>query len=141
MFLELCGPLVALAVGASRWMNGPVVFKIDNQSGVYTWRKGYSNKDSLASTVVKAIYDLGRHLNCSVFISKVARCSTRGAIAADCLSKGDFSEFFRISPESPVDPVRIPSTLVRWLTWPVVDLSLGAKIARELRAQGTEILE
>ena len=141
MYLELCGPLVGLAIGAAQWMNGPVVFRIDNQSGVYTWRKGYSNKDSLSSTVVKAIYDLSRHLNCAVFISKVARCSTRGAKAADCLSKGEFSEFFLISPESPVDPSRIPSTLVRWLTWPVVDLNLGAKIARELRAKGLDILE
>lgn len=141
MYLELCGPLVGLAVGASRWMNGPVVFRIDNQSGVYTWRKGYSTKDALSSTVVKAIYDLGRHLNCSVFIEKVARCSTRGAAAADCLSKGEFTEFFHVSTASPVDPLRIPSTLVRWLSWPVVDLSLGAKIARELRARGVDTLE
>ena len=141
MFLELCGPLVGLAVGASLWMNNPVVFRIDNQSGVFTWRKGYSNKDSLSSTVVKAIYDLGRHLNASVFISKGARCSTRGAKVADCLSKGEFEEFFFFSPESPVDPLRIPSTLVRWLTWPVVDLGLGARIARELGAKGVDVLE
>ena len=141
MFLELCGPLVGLSIGACRWLNSPVVFRIDNQSGVYTWRKGYSRKDALSSTVVKAIYDLGRHLNCSVFITKVARCSTRGAKAADCLSKGDFKEFFYVSPESPVDPLRIPSTLVRWLTWPVVDLNLGAKIAMELRGRGVDILD
>ena len=141
MYLELCGPLVGLAVGASRWMNGPVVFRIDNQSGVYTWRKGYSSKDPLSSTVVKAIFDLGRHLNCSVYIAKVARCSTRGAVAADCLSKGEFGEFFRVSPASPVDPLRIPSTLVRWLSWPIVDLSLGTKIATELRARGVDTLE
>ena len=113
MFLELCGPLVGLAMGASQYLNCPVVFRVDNQSAVYTWRKGYSNRDSLSSTVVKAIYDLSGHLNASVFISKVARCSTRGAIAADCLSKGDFKEFFAFSPESPVDPSRIPATLVR----------------------------
>ena len=91
--------------------------------------------------MVKAVYDLSRHLNCSVFIKKVARCSTRGAKAADCLSKGEFREFFWCSPESPVDPMRIPAVLVRWLTWPVVDLSLGTKIARELKEKGIEILE
>ena len=141
MLLELTGPLVGLAVGASLLKNRPVLFLIDNQAGVFTWNKGYSRKDPLSSTVVKAVYDLSRHLNCSVFIKKVARCSTRGAKAADCLSKGEFREFFWCSPESPVDPMRIPAVLVRWLTWPVVDLSLGTKIARELKEKGIEILE
>ena len=141
MFLELCGPLVGLTIGAKMWLNSPVVFRIDNQSGVYTWRKGYSRKDSLSSTVVKALFDLGRHLNSSVYIDKVARCSTKGALAADYLSKGEFKEFFAVSPESPVDPMRIPPTLVRWLTWPVVDFNLGFKLAKELQAAGVDVLE
>ena len=78
MLLELTGPLVGLAVGAALLKNRPVLFLIDNQAGVFTWNKGYSRKDPLSSTVVKAVYDLSRHLNCSVFIKKVARCSTRG---------------------------------------------------------------
>ena len=139
--LELTGPLIGMAVGASFWKNRSVDFKIDNAAGVFTWRKGYSRKDQLSSTVVKAIYDLAIHLNCSPFISKVARCSTRGAKAADCLSKGEFKDFFAFSPESPVDPLRIPACLVRWLAWPVVDFHLGSTIAQELKEKGVEILE
>ena len=65
----------------------------------------------------------------------------RGAKAADCLWKGDFDELSCVSPESPVDPLRIPSTLVRWLTCPVMDLNLVTKIANELKAKGVNILE
>ena len=50
---------------------------IDNQAGVFTWNTGYSRKDPLSRTVVKAVYDLSRHLHCSVFIKKVTKCSTR----------------------------------------------------------------
>ena len=55
--------------------------------------------------------------------------------------KGEFKEFFAVSPESPVDPMRIPPTLVRWLTWPVVDFNLGFKLAKELQAAGVDVLE
>ena len=138
--LEICGALVGLATWPRLWMNKAVVFRIDNQAAVFCWERGYSRKDRLSSTVVKAIYDLSLHLNSQPFIKKVARCSTRGAMAADLISKGDFTSFFDCSPESPVDPSRIPPVLVRWLSWPVVDYNLGEKIALDLKARGLDLL-
>ena len=91
--LELCGPLTALATGAPVLTNKAVKFRMDNMSAVYTWRKGYSSKDKLASTLVKAIFDLATRINCRPFICKVARCSTKGSIAADLLSKGSSLSF------------------------------------------------
>ena len=138
--LELVGPLLGMSSLPELCRNRPIVFKIDNMSAVYTWRKGYSNKDRLATTLVKALYDLSRFLNCSVFVQKIARCSTPEATAADCLSKGDWDEFFRLCPMSPPGPARIPRTLLRWLQAPRVDLSLGSAIADELWKMGQEVL-
>ena len=138
--LELCGPIMAMAAHPDLCRNRVIVFRIDNMSAVFTWRKGYSTKDKLSTTLVKALYDLSRFLNCSVFITKVARCSTPAAAAADCLSKGDWDGFFKISPTSPPGPSRIPVSLLRWLSAPRVDLALGSSIAEELRSQGKGVL-
>ena len=138
--LELCGPLLGMACLPGAFRNRPVVFRIDNMSAVYTWRKGYSSKDRLASTLVKALYDLSRFLNCSVFVTKVARCSSTKAEAADCLSKGDWKGFFDLMPTSPAGPERIPLSLVKWLCAPCVYLALGAKIAEELRGSEGGVL-
>ena len=106
-------------------------------SAVYSWRKGHSTKDRLASTLAKAIYDLGRRLNCDIFITKVARCSTKGAL----LSKGDIRAFYDLCPESPVDPLRIPGTLLLWLNAPRVDYQLGDRIAEDLGKKGVFVLQ
>ena len=139
-FLELCGALIALAAGAESCMNKAVNFRVDNMSAVYVWRKGYSSKDRLSSTVVKAIFDLAQLLNTSPFVTKVARCSTPGATAVDALSKGDFRMFFSLSPESGPEPLKIPGTLVRWLTRPVVDDSLGQRIGEDLKQGGLDVI-
>ena len=138
--LELCGPILGMASHPEVCRNKAMVFRLDNMSAVYTWRKGYSNRDKLATTLVKALYDLSRYLNCSVFITKVARCSTVAAAAADCLSKGDWDNFFKLSPASPAGPARIPVTLVKWFSAPRVDLALGSAIAEELRSKGKAVL-
>ena len=138
-FLELCGPLLALATAPNLFRNRAVEFRVDNQSAVYTWRKGYS-KEPFSSTVVKAIYDLARALNCRPFITKVARCSTVGAVAADHLSEGELHDFYSWCPESPVFARRIPARLVKWLTWPVVNLALGTSLAEEIQLSGGAVL-
>ena len=138
--LELCGPLAALASGASVLSNRAVKIRVDNMSAVYTWRKGYSSKDKLASTLVKAIFDLATRINCKPFICKVARCSTKGSVAADLLSKGDIKAFYKLFPGSPMDPLRIPTTLLQWLQAPRVDYELGVRIAEELGRKGERVL-
>ena len=139
-YLELCGVLVAIAAGPRLCMNKALNCRIDNSAAVFTWRKGYSTRDKLATVVVKAVYELASHLNSKVYVTKIARCSTQESIAADALSKGDFSAFFKASPQSAADPLRIPSTLVRWLTAPVVDYKLGSRIVREWKEGGIGVL-
>ena len=138
-FLELCGPLIALSAGAKSCMNKAVNFRLDNMSAVYVWRKGYSTRDRLSSTVVKAIFDLAQRLNASPFVTKVARCSTPGAAAVDALSKGEFGMFFKISADSGPEPLRIPGVLVRWLNSPVADDDLGQRIAEDLKRSGLNV--
>ena len=138
-FLELCGPLIALASSSGTLSNIPVNYRIDNQSAVYTWRKGYSRRDPLSTTVVKAIYDLSLHLNSKPFVTKVAWCSTLGSIAADHISKGNLKDFFALSQDVTKESLRIPGCLVRWLSWPTPDLGLGGRIAAELKSRGVEI--
>ena len=139
-YLELCGVLVAIAAGAKFCMNKSLNCRIDNAAAVFTWRKGYSTRDKLATVVVKTIYELASHLNSTVYVTKIARCSTRESVAVDALSKGDFGAFFRASPRSKSDPMRIPATLVRWLSAPVVDYGLGSRIVAEWRKEGMGIL-
>lgn len=84
--LELVGPLLALATAPELFRNQAVEYRTDNQSAVFTWRKGYS-KEPFSTTVVKAVFDLSVALNSRPYITKVARCSTVGALAADHISK------------------------------------------------------
>ena len=139
-YLELCGILVAIASGPRLCMNKSLNCRMDNSSAVFTWRKGYSTRDKLSTVVVKTIYELASHLNSKVYVTKIARCSSRESVAVDALSKGDFDAFFGASPNSGVDPLRIPSTLVRWLSAPVVDFSLGGRILMEWKRGGIGIL-
>ena len=135
-FLELCGVLIGLAAGPNFCKNKALNCRIDNSAAVFTWRKGYSSRDKLSSVVVKTIYELASHLNTKVFITKVARCSSRETVAVDALSKGDFKNFFGNSPGSGPEPLRIPSTLVRWLSAPTVDYRLATRIVKEWKEGG-----
>ena len=135
-FLELCGVLIGIAAGPDIFMNSAVNCRIDNSAAVFTWRKGYSNRDKLSSVVVKTIHELASHLNARVFITKVARCSSRETVAVDALSKGDFKTFFGASTRSGPEPLRIPSTLVRWLSAPRVDYMLGTRIVKAWKESG-----
>ena len=139
-YLELCGVLIAIAAGPMFCMNKGLNCRIDNSAAVFTWRKGYSTRDKLATVVVKAIYEMASHLNSTVYVTKIARCSTREAVAVDALSKGDFGAFFKASPQSGAQPLRIPSTLVRWLSAPVVDYQLGSRIVMEWKEGGIGVL-
>ena len=63
---------------------------MDNTGSVGIWRKGYSNFCSLSTTIVKAISVVAAGLGCHVDILKVTRCSSRGPILADLVSKAQF---------------------------------------------------
>ena len=134
--LELVGPLICVAAGNGWCRNRPVRIWVDNAGSVLIWEKGYSNSCALCTTLVKAIAAVAAGIGCQLYIQKIRRCSSPGAVMADAISKADFNLFRRTALEHrwplAVGPARVPGTLLRWIDRPVVSDSLGHEILDEL---------
>ena len=134
--LELLGPLLVLSAGA-RWLqNNCVRIFVDNDGAVLIWRKGYSTKCPLSSTVVKAMSTVAAGIGCQVEVAMITRCSTPGAHLADVLSKGQFEKFSQLSASYNFDlPAMMdspPQELLNWVKDPKEDDFLGDRILEEL---------
>ena len=70
---------------------------------------------------------------------KTARCSGQGEDVADALSKGDWERAWPIIPLKNDDPDVVPVSLLRWISNPVPDLSLGEKVLSDM-AKYTKVL-
>ena len=142
--LELVVPLVALVVFAEKCKGGPVNIWVDNASSVGVWRKWYSNFCRLCTTLVKAISVVGAGLGCRVAVRKITRCSERGAVLADLLSKARFSEAAQLGREEggcwESEPVKVPAQLLCWVAEPRPDDSLGHRLLEFMAASGVPIL-
>ena len=107
------------------------------------WRKGYSNKCRLCSTLVAAIAAVSAAVGCEVELRKISRCSDVGSQLADHLSKGEFGSCRQLSQQLGwplvVELAGVPAVLVRWIDRPEPDRELGHKILQEL-ARGCWIL-
>ena len=114
--LELLGPLLALAAEFRQFSNKEVNIWVDNAASVFIWKKGYSSRCDLSTTLVKAIPTLGASIGCRVHISKITRCSILLATMADALSKRAFLRFWSLVQEEgldmPLDMAWIPQSLV-----------------------------
>ena len=136
--LELVGPLVVVA--ADQLRNRRLVIWVDNAGSVAIWRKGYSNKCRLSSTLVAAMAAVAAGLGCQVAVRKIARCSDVGSQLADHLSKGNFDGCRRLAQQTgwplAVEPARLPVELVRWIDKPCPDRELGHRILVELARKG-----
>lgn len=133
--LELIGPLVAASCSASWAPGAPMRLWVDNAGSVKIWEKGYSSSCELCSTLVKATATVAAGLRCRFTITKITRCSTKPAILADLLSKGDFRNFWALRGDGNRDPARVPASILAWVANPCRDDELGARILRELRSQ------
>ena len=142
--LELIGPLAGLVMFAEMCRTRPLRIWVDNAGSVGIWRKGYSNFCSLSTTIVKAISVVAAGLGCHVDILKVTRCSSRGPILADLVSKAKFHEFRdkcnSWGMEMAVAPLDIPKVLMEWVCLPRPDDDLGSRILGHLAEQGIEML-
>ena len=133
--LELVGPLVCVAAGAHLCRDRPVRIWVDNSGSVCIFKKGYSTTCQLSSTLAKAIAVVAAGLRCRITLDKITRCSNTGAVLADELSKGRFQAFRRkVGPEwqLPLDPARIPPSLLYWVHKPTQDDLLGQRILADL---------
>ena len=142
--LELIGPLAGLVMFAETCRARPLRIWVDNAGSVGIWRKGYSNFCSLSTTIVKAISVVAAGLGCHVDILKVTRCSSRGPILADLVSKAKFHEFrdkcSSWGMEMAAAPMDIPKVLMEWVCLPRPDDDLGSRILGHLAEQGIEML-
>ena len=138
--LELVGPLLALCAAARFCRGGAMRFWVDNAGSVFIWKKGYSTKCVLSSTLVTALDCVAAGLGCRVEVVKVGRCSSGLASMADALSKADFARFRSLAEEEanccmPLEPLAVPEALARWIAAPKEDWELGRSILQELAAR------
>ena len=130
--LELVGPLVVVAAAADQLRNRRLVIWVDNAGSVAIWRKGYSNKCRLSSTLVAAMAAVAAGLGCQVEVVKITRCSSKGAVLADLVSKARFWEFRERCMDWGLNmsaaPARVPPVLLEWVCLPRPDDYLGHHI-------------
>jgi len=131
--LELVGPLISVSCSSQLEPGGPMRIWVDNAGSVKIWEKGYSSSCDLCTTIVKAIATVAAGLGCRVSIQKITRCSTKPAVLADLLSKGDFRRFWALHRHHNLDPARIPVAILSWVNNPRRDDELGSRILKEIR--------
>ena len=98
--LELVGPLAVVAAGVGLLRNRRLIIWVDNAGSVAIWKKGYSNRCRLCTTLVAAIAAVEAAVGCVVELRKVARCSDVGSQMADHLSRLK-REFFGVQAAGP----------------------------------------
>ena len=133
--LELVGPLVCVAAGALLCRGQPVRVWVDNSGSISIFRKGYSSSCALSSTLARAMTVVAAGIGCRLTVDKITRCSTEGAVLADLLSKGRFQAFLKKANPSwdfPLQPVRVPPSLLYWVAHPSDDPLLGQRILGDL---------
>ena len=116
--LEGVGVLIAVCVSYTVISNRALEVYCDNQGTVDISRKGYSSVCPYSYTVIKAAHDVSFAFNCQLQVTKIRRCTGKGAVLADRLSKADFSSLKSDMPKKQEDPAFIPRTLLKWLRDP-----------------------
>ena len=130
--LEMLGPLALLVAAPERVRNKHLEVHVDNQGAVSIYAKGYSTSCPYCYTIAIAIHEISTALNCHIVITKIERCSNKGALIADMLSKAAFSEFYQLFPERKTEPAWIPRELLLWIEDPKEDMKLGQRILNEM---------
>ena len=77
-------------------------------------------------------------------IKKITRCSEKGAILADMLSKARFQECMELGRadgrEWQPEPARVPGVLLEWIAAPRPDDDLGHRLLADMAAKGVAVL-
>ena len=141
--MELIGWTMVVCCFPREIMNKSVVVQIDNEGTICHIKKGYDSKCVVTSALLRATYEVARGLNAEAYARKVPRCSARGPVMADMLSKGMEKEFLKMWTETENVEIwtrQVPPPLRWWLEHPSVDNELGAKILRHMRRQGVRVM-
>ena len=141
--LELVGWTLVVCCFPMEIINKAVVVQIDNEGTICHVRKGYDAKCRVSSSLLRATYEVARGLNAGAYARKVSRCSARGPVLADMLSKGLEKEFKALWTEEEgveMEGREIPPALKWWLEHPTVDDDLGKKILKYMRRQHVPVV-
>jgi hypothetical protein len=111
--------------------NSEVHLMCDNAGFVAVYKKKHS-LCPYSYAIAKAINDVSDGLGCKMQLVKTRRCSGQGEVVADALSKGDWEVAWQVMPEKNVDPGIIPVSLLKWISNPTPDLSLGLKVLSDM---------
>ena len=101
--------------------------------------KRHCLKCTYTNTIVKAAYDVSRGMGIQICVCKISRCSDKGSILADALSKGDMCRVNQLWPGKSA-LVSVPRVIVEWIKDPREDLYLGLKVLQELRMRMGDIV-
>ena len=129
--LELIGALMPLVMDFQAMAGQPVVCFLDNIGAAWCWKKGHSNKDELASTIVRAMAHVAAAARIELFVEWIPRNSTPDATLCDSLSKGSLRAALHY-PDMMANLPSPPKVLMDWLKDPRVDDSLGPRLIREV---------
>ena len=141
--MELVGWTLVICCFPREVMNKAVVVQIDNEGTICHVRKGYDAKCRITSALLRATYEVSRGLNAEAYARKVTRCSARGPVLADQLSKGlkdEFEELWMQEEGVEMTGREIPPVLMWWLQHPTVDNDLGTKILRYMRRKRVPVM-
>jgi hypothetical protein len=130
--LELLGPLLVVAAGASLCRDQDVRVWVDNIGAVHIYRQGYCTGCPITTTVARAINVVAAGIGCRLYVVKIRRCSNRPAVMADALSKAAFKLFAGLWTGPLPDASPVPRSLLSWLQRPVADAGLGDRILAEI---------
>ena len=130
--LELLGPLFVVSAGAAICRGQDVRVWVDNIGAIDVYRKGYCPKCPITSSVARALAVVAAGIGCRLYVVKIRRCSTPGAIMADALSKAAFRHFLAQWVGPLPDAGKVPRALLRWLLHPRLDPGLGNAILDEI---------
>ena len=134
-FLEGVAAAAGLAAGADIIRNSSVVVYTDNQGLARAWKAAHSRCEYTYS-VMKCIFDMMRYLNVQLRIVWTPRCSGGPELVADHLSKSKFREALEVANVADMKLLRIPRTLLKWLTAPKPARVLGYAVCDELAETG-----
>ena len=119
-------------------MGRTLVVQVDNQGTVSVYGKGRSSKCRYSTTIARATFEVAKGLGMEVRVCKIRRCSDKGSILADALSKGRVREFRVTNPDFRL--LSVPSSILDWVSKPVVDYTLGRRILCDMRRRGIKVM-
>jgi hypothetical protein len=127
--LESLGYLTPMLLCPQRFMGQFVSFNLDSTAAVAALRKGKSDSDDLATTVIRATRTVAAALGCIISSVWVPRRSDRQSVIADDLTHnitGNLSSE-ELGAYLDLATVSFPPPVLRWMNHPVEDPVLGRK--------------